>query len=454
MKRYIALAGIVGILLLGLFAFPALGEKGNESDKPGTAPAAGNSSNSKPAAGPMAMPAPLVLVEKASQQIPVTNKKYVGIFDPIEKVVSVARVSGYIEDVPFKEGDLIQKDSVLFEIEKIRYQAALAASKAKVASCEANIATNKARIQQSQSRLDYAKNNYERNKNLYEQGRVVSEDAMENSQSALKAQQAEHQSIEAEVMACEASLRGSQAEQTLAEDDLRHTTIKSMITGRAGRVNYTVGNYVTPNSGALVTIVQMDPIYMRFSMSEKDFATLFGNVENLKKQSNIHFRLANGKLYDEPGEISFIDNQLKTGTNSIYIWATFKNSKELLNPGGVATVLLSKAEGDPLPAVKSSAIMFDGKKHFIYVVKDANNEVENRVIEIVSSDGEYTTIRKGVEVGETVVVDGTNKIRFIPGMPNPIVKTTTVPSGHADVPEKDTNAAPEAGANQTQGGAK
>lgn len=433
MKRYIALAGIVGIILLGLFAFPALGDKSEASGEPESAQAPKAGPQAKPTAAPNAPPAPMVLVEKATRKVPVTKKKYVGIFDPIEKVVSVARVSGYIEQIPFKEGDLIQKDSVLFEIEKIRYEAALAGSKAKVSSCEANIETTKARILQSQSRLDYAKNNYERNKNLYEQGRVVSEDAMENSQSALKAQQAEHKSIEAELLACEASLRGSQAELKLSEDDMRHTTIKSMITGRAGRVNYTVGNYVTPTSGALVTIVQMDPIYLRFSMSEHDFTTLFGNIENLKNEAKIEIKLANGDIYTEEGKISFIDNQMKSATNTIYIWATFKNSKELLNPGGVATVLLSKQEGEEIPAVRASAIMFDGRDHYIYVVKEPHNEVEKRTVEIVSSDGDFTTLRSGVKEGETVIIDGhtPGKIRFIPGMGAPRVQTTTVPSGGA-----------------------
>ena len=168
-------------------------------------------------------------------------------------------------------------------------------------------------------------------------------------------------------------------------------------------------------------------------MSENDFTTMFGNVQNLKDQAKIEVRLANGEIYSEKGEISFIDNQMKSATNTIYIWATFQNSKELLNPGGVATVLLSKQEGEEIPAVRASAIMFDGREHYIYVVKAPQNEVEKRTVEIVSSDGEFTTLRSGVAEGETVIIDGhtPTKIRFIPGMPAPRVQTTTTPSGIA-----------------------
>lgn len=376
--------------------------------------------------------APTVLVEKAVLKPRIIRRKLIGSFEPIQSVVTVARVRGDIESMPFTEGDFVEAGAVLFEIEKIRYEAALEAARAHVASGEAQIATLDAKLMQSEARLAYARNNYERNKTLNEQGGgIVAKDSVENVKSIFDAQMAEHKSIEAERLSAVAALDASRADLKIAQDDFEHTTVRAMIAGRVGRTQFTVGNYVTPESGPLVSVVQMDPIYLRFSMSEKDFTTLFGNEENLKKNAAIRIELADGNMYDEPGEISFIDNKVTAATNTINIWATFKNTKNYLNPDGVATVWLDKKEEMLLPAAPSTAMMFDGRSHSIYVVK-ADNTVERRTVEPASNDGEYQTFESGLSEGETVVIDGTHKIRLIPGPDGTIppfkVQTTTTPT--------------------------
>ncbi|MDO5581889.1 MAG: efflux RND transporter periplasmic adaptor subunit [Planctomycetia bacterium] len=333
--------------------------------------------------GPKEKPKIYVPVEKVISLSPVITKKYVGTLEAIEKVVSLARISGDIIEVAFKDGDRVEKDQLLFRIDDTRYQAA-------VKSAEAHIKQVKARIR-------YAQNNYERNHELSEQN-AVSKDEAESALSVLEA-------FQAELLQAEASL-------VLAQDDLIHTKIRSMINGRVGRTNYTLGNYITPASGPLVTVVQYDPIYVRFSMSERDFLNLFGTVEELQKTASIQLKLPNDRIYPEKGKIAFVNNEIKTHTDSVNIWATFENPKEILRSGGIATVLLTKQNGRLRPAVKLSAIMFDKDGYYVYVM-NAKKIVERRNVEVGPSDGVHQTIFGGLETEEIVLVGGTHKV--IPG---------------------------------------
>ncbi|MBR5161338.1 MAG: hypothetical protein IKW80_06885, partial [Thermoguttaceae bacterium] len=149
-------------------------------------------------------------------------------------------------------------------------------------------------------------------------------------------------------------------------------------------------------------------------ISERDFTTLFGNLDTLKQKAKIKIELANGQMYDEAGEITFIDNQLQAATNTLYVWTTFKNSKEILRPGGVATLSLSKEEEVLRPAVPVSAVMFDGTTHTVYIV-GPGNMVERRRVELGPIDNGWQVINAGVKAGETVVSEGTHKIMMVPG---------------------------------------
>ncbi len=434
MRRNTLLLVGAGVLLIGTCLFVFLPEFLPESghfpriQAEGTKDKAKTGEQSRPSSEQGDPSLPMVLVGKVEERPQVTRRKYVGAFEPIQEVDVVSRVTGYIEKQSFKEGNSVKPDTVLFEMEKIRYEAAYEAAVAKVVSCEAQIATTGAKLKQVEARLLYAQNNYNRNKELYEQGgNLVTKDTVENIKSVLDAQVAEMAAVKAEELAAKAGLDAAKADLKLAQDDLEHTTIRAMITGRAGRVNRTIGNYVTPQSGTLVTIIQMDPIYLRFSMSEKDFTSMFGNIDALKKTATLRIELANGKMYAEPGTISFIDNKMVSTTNTINIWATFPNAQEFLNPGGVATVYLDKSEDTKLPAVRESAVMFDGRRHSVYVV-GKDNIIEKRQVEPATSAEGFQSLFSGVKPGETVVIDGTHKIRFIPGPDGKILPVKINPS--------------------------
>lgn len=350
-----------------------------------------------------------VLVEKAIQWQPEMIKKYPATFEPIEKVQAVARISGNIIKTAFEEGDMVEKGQLLFEIEDIRYQAAVNSRLAKVAQNRARIESHKANIRQIEAKVNYAQNDYNRNKELYEK-KVHTKDVVENSLSILEALKANLEGAKADLTATEAELEGSLADLVLAEDDLKQTKIYSMISGQTGRLTYSTGNYVTPNSQPLITVSQIDPIYVRFSISQKDFVTYFGNVEKLKQTATLNLKLADDSTYEESGHISFIDNEINSNTDTIRVWATFKNEKHHLNPGGVASLMLTQKSTETRPAVRVSALLFDAKGYFIYILNPETNIAERRDVTVGIGNSEFKTILTGLQADEIVVVDGTHKI--------------------------------------------
>ncbi len=311
-----------------------------------------------------------VVASVAEEAVPVTQKKYIGNVEAIEQVDSIARVSGTLTVAPdFEEGSTVQKGQLLFEIDPTPYQAKVDSAKAIIAQTEARIA--------------YAESNYRRLNNLYEKN-AGSQDDKESAFANL-------QSLKAELASAQASL-------TLAEEDLKYTKIYSEITGRAGRRAYSTGAYVSPQSQALLRVAQMDPIYVRFTMSERDFLSLFGNAAKLKESSRIQLTLPNDTTYAHPGEICFIDNSVKSTTDTIKIWAKFSNPDETLNPGGVLTVNLTKVGSKTAASVLPSAIMFDGKTNYVYTLVDSLSDED--LYKEIQADSRFTKAVEAVEKGE------------------------------------------------------
>ena len=388
-----------------------------------------------------------VVAGRATETVPVAVKKYVGFVEAINEVSSVARVSGTIKTAEgLKEGSFVHKGQLLFEIDPIPY-------KAKVDAAEAN-------IDQIKARIEYAQSNYNRLADLFNKN-AGSKDDMESAAASLKSYQAE--------------LKSAEAQLVLAKEDLKYSQIASEIDGRIGKKTYSDGNYVTPQSDTLCTVVQMDPIYVRFTMSMRDYLTLFGNPENLKEKSTLTLETSDGQTYEHKGVVAFNSNVAKSTTDTIKVWATFKNDSERLVPGSVVTVNLTKRDDKTAAAVEPSAVMFDGKENYVYQLiteidddalyalieedsrfkkeidevkkgsvskedflnnfkaqryqfKDpktgedvdefANNKVDSkymmvirRNVELGSSNGEVEVAYSGIKPGDVIMMDGVNKAR-------------------------------------------
>jgi len=430
----------------------------------------------------------LVSAETVQEDYAETSRKYVGTFDAIDTVEVVARVAGKIMEFNVKEGQDVKAGEQLFKIEDDVYKANVAAAEADVSNCEANILASQGKLDEATATVDqliaklgYAVTTYVRSARLYcgEKSEVqamavalsptmtidelkalidkistyvwefktpaaaVSKDDYENAESNIRSAVAALQSAEAAKTSAEGNLKSAQAaldaakaKLDLAKIDLNYTTVTSDIDGRCGRANTSLGNYVTTASGALITVTKTNPIYVRFSMSEHDFAALFGAVNGLNNGNiSVEVELMNkqagtsdeqAQLFpikkDENGNnMLFLDNSVHTNMGAVYLWGTFTNEHNLFNPGGLCRVILKSKAAEKSAFVRTTAIQHDAQGTSVYVVGNGNI-VERRYVTLGPMTNGLQTIlpnddpSKTVHAGEVVVTSGTHKIVMIPGV--------------------------------------
>jgi len=327
------------------------------------------------------MPPSTVLIGEAVKIKDASAKKYVGALKAVYDVGLPARISGVIMEQKVNHGDFVEKGQLLFVLEDTTYRAAVDSARAQVAQCEAE--------------FRYSKSNFERNDRLHKQ-KAVSESAYEEATRLYAANTAK--------------LAAAKAALLDAENNLSYTRIHSPIKGRIGKCTYSPSNFVTPSSGVLATVVSIDPVNVDFSISERDYLSLFGSIDAVKRDALVKLQLADGTTYPTEGTIVFVDNKIDPDTDTVLIRAEFKNPDYKLIPGGLVTVMLSHRLGGELAAVPLPALLIDAKGPYVYVL-DKENRVVRRDVVIGSEIGGLQSIRRGLKPGETIVVDGTHKAR-------------------------------------------
>lgn len=349
----------------------------------------------------MESPPPYVAVGEVTEAEELVAKRYTGNVVTKSSVNLVARVTGELLRIGFEEGDVVEANQVLYELDAIPYEAAVKNAQAGVAEARA--------------KLVYAELSYNRMAGLHSQ-KAISKEELDRIESEFKA-------AEATVLAAEALL-------ITARDNLDKTRIRAPIRGKVGQTNYTIGNYLTPESGVIATINQLDPLRVTFAIANKDFLEMFGSEDALKANAFVRIRLADGGVYEHEGRIAFLDNQASRKTDAIRVYTEFVNPVGKLVPGSTVTVLLDTKSGVRRPVIIPSAVMRDAQSAYVYVV-DENNRVERRDITPGLTTPELQFVRAGLRPGERVITDGMHKI-MPGGFVEPVPHTgTAFPSSTA-----------------------
>lgn len=338
---------------------------------------------------------PGVVVEKVEKRDVRPSIDFTGRVKAVDKVELRARVQGFLEKRLFTEGQDVKENDLLFTIEKIQYQATVDQQKAEVAKAQAAV-TNA--VQQLTRARELIKN-----QNI--------------AQSTLDQRVAEEGAARAQLLA-------AQAAQRTAEINLGYTDIKAPIAGRIGQANITVGNLVGPDSGVLATVVSQDPIYVTFPVAQRIMTDLQSRAAATGKPTEavVHVRLPDGKLYEHPGKIDFLDVQVAQGTDTLTVRAAFPNPARILVDGQSVGVNAERKDAELAVVIPQAATQIDQGGRFVLVV-DKDRKVEVRRIKATPRKDGTIVVEEGLQEGELMIVEGLQKVR-----PGVVVNPTVQPS--------------------------
>lgn len=327
----------------------------------------------------------------AAERRAVSQKtEFVGRVEAIERVELRARVTGFLQEVLFKEGDRVKEKSVLYRIEPESFQAAVQDARGS--------------LLQAQARFVNATAQRERTEELVKTN-VASRATFDERVAAEK-------SAQGDVVTADANLKTAQI-------NLGYTEIVAPITGEIGRSKLTRGNVVGPDAGPLAVIVSRDPMYVTFPVSQREFLNL-GTEDVRKAQSQagnaamaVRIRFSDGSTYDKVGRIDFVDVAVDRTTDTVMVRATIANPTGVLIDGQLVRVSVEAAKPEEKVLVAQSALIVDQQGTYVFVVVDAKAAV--RRVKIGGEFGPYMIIDEGLQGGEQVVVQGMEVLR--PGTP-------------------------------------
>jgi membrane fusion protein (multidrug efflux system) len=346
------------------------------------------------AAQNVAPPPPAVSVTPVvSRQVTETGD-YIGRVTAIEKVDIVARVPGFIEARAFAEGQQVKKGDLLFRIEQATYQAAVDQARAALAKAKATEVNAKLQL--------------ERGKDLVRNNNIP--------QATVDQRSADEEAAQASVMEAQAQLQQ-------AEINLGYTEIRSPIDGRIGLATFTVGNLVQPSSGKLATIVNQDPIYVIFQVSQRNVLEYRRRVAESASGTHltVHIKLPDGSQYSHPGLSNFLDVQADATTDTVAVRARVPNPDGLLNAGGVVGVTIERSLPRSALTIPQTAVLLDQAGRYVLLV-DSEKKVEHRRVTLGVEQGRNVVVTDGLKAGELVIVEGIQKVR-----PGQIVTSNVMP---------------------------
>jgi membrane fusion protein, multidrug efflux system len=328
-------------------------------------------------------PPPVIVAAVEPRNVPIIDE-WIGRLDGSDNVEVRARVQGYVQEIAYNEGTVVNEGDVLLRLDARPYEAELAQAQAKLAEAQAN-----------QEKTDQEE---QRQTDLFNK-KVASDRDYRNAVQANSA--------------AKATVDASQAAVDQAELNLEYATIKSPIKGIVGTRNFTVGNFVPAGSGGteITKISTVDPIELRFGVSEKEYLEWAEDISVLLakplEQRDEDFELirADGKVHPYKGRLFAADRAVDPNTGTIRITAIFPNPGNILRPGQFARVRLKVDERIGALLVAQRAVVEMQGKNFVWVVDDAN-KASMRSVTVGPRIGSDWIIDDGLKTGDRVVVEG------------------------------------------------
>ena len=327
-------------------------------------------------------PLPVSTYTVVAKNVPI-SLEYPAQIKSIKQVHVTARVAGTLEKILYTEGEFVKKGTPLYKIDQTRYRASYDGAVAGLATAEAM--------------HKEATRNYERIEKLVKSNAVSQRDY----DAALSLYES-----------TKAGLQSAQAAVTRAKVDLDYTNIEATISGVTSLNSVDIGSYVgtSAENSLLTTITQLDPIYVEFSIPDKE---LMNKADILKNNPKIYTTITtpDGKEYEHNGTLDFIDKVIDPQTATVKARASFKNPNNKLLPGLFVRVSINGLEEENTFTVPQRALMQDGVSMYVYVV-DAKSEAKKLPIKVGASTRDGSSIvTSGLSGGEIIILDNLTKIK-------------------------------------------
>ncbi|MBR3632191.1 MAG: efflux RND transporter periplasmic adaptor subunit [Elusimicrobiaceae bacterium] len=320
-----------------------------------------------------------VLTQTMKKRTVALGKNFIAKVEAINASDVIPQVSGYIDKVLFEEGSFVKEGDVLFVIDQARYKAAVTAA-------EADLEKAKATEKQQAS-------HFKREQSLYKEKML--------SQADLEVAESNYTNAQANVKAAQASL-------DLARLNLEYTEVKSPISGYIGKALMTKGNYTNAAVSKLARVIQMDPVRVVFSITDKE--RLSGMDQLTTHQPDIQVALPNGETIDLPSANVFSDNEINAQTATMAVYAQADNAQNKLIPGNYVNVTVSLDKFRPMILVPQTSVSQDAVGQYVMTVDD-NDTIVQKYIALGDVVGTNYVVVSGLEDGDRVVTIGQQKLQ-------------------------------------------
>ncbi len=324
--------------------------------------------------------------------------EYVGHVEPIEETDILPQIDGYIKKVCFIEGAFVKAGDVLFEIDPEQYEAARNLRYSEVLAAESKVVV-------AETDVDRAKRYYARLTSADDRGVTATERDVAETTLA---------SAQAELKAAKASVEQAKAAAAIADFNLKHTVVKSPISGRIGKALRHVGDYVSPSKSPLAQVVQLDPIRVVFPITDKAYGAWRSAAERggreLKDSRRLRLKLPDGVEYSKNGVIDFGNHKVDRETGSVVLYVSFANPSGALLPNAFVRVLSDETNPPRSLTVPVAAVSRTANGATVWTLAD-DSTVKANAVELGGTWNGLAEIKKGLSEGAKVVIHGGFKLR-------------------------------------------
>ncbi len=367
----------------------------------------------------------VALVEQ--KDVPIYSE-WIGTLDGMVNAEIKSQVTGYLLNKTYTEGSFVRKGQLMFEIDPRPFQAVVEQAKGDLAKSQGQLGQAEAQLLQTQAQLAQAQANQgktqldvDRYTLLVKSGVVTKQDydnAVQANLAALaqvKAAEAVIKTARAGIESAKSQIKASEAAVKTAEINLSFTRIVAPIDGIAGIATVQVGNLVNlnnPNSPPLTTVSTVDPIKVYFTAGEQDYQKYIKSslISGARGKLELELILSDGTTYPQKGQFYMADRSVDQKTGSIKLAGLFPNQGNILRPGeyGRVRAVTSLKEG-ALVVPQRAVTELQGR--YSVAVVGSDNKVSIREVKIGDRVGSMWIIEQGLKAGESVVAEGTQKVR-------------------------------------------